>query len=173
MNHNIHNNEDFLFVCNDENISEIEQMNLKIREAVRCVLFDTDNNVAVLYSRAKNYWALPGGGIEKGETPEVATMREMREEAGCDSENLVCVGKTKEIRKDRELINISYAFKAYVVGEKGVSEFEEHEEIEDFVVEWHSIDDVHKKIASVKTREQRHENIKQRDLAIIDAVRNN
>ena len=34
--------------------------------------------------RGKTFWTFPGGGIEPGETPEAAAVREAQEEAGLD-----------------------------------------------------------------------------------------
>ena len=48
----------------------------------------------MLVKRAVNpgrgLWGLPGGFIEKGETPDVAAIRELKEETGLD-------GKTKQL----------------------------------------------------------------------------
>jgi 8-oxo-dGTP diphosphatase len=46
-----------------------------------------ENNQVALIKRIKNgatYYVFPGGGIEEGETPEEATVREAYEELGID-----------------------------------------------------------------------------------------
>lgn len=37
----------------------------------------------VRHSYGPNIWALPGGGLGRGEEPEAAAVRELREELGC------------------------------------------------------------------------------------------
>jgi 8-oxo-dGTP pyrophosphatase MutT (NUDIX family) len=43
-------------------------------------------NVALVerWKRGFHYWVVPGGGIEPGETPQEAAVREVREELGLD-----------------------------------------------------------------------------------------
>jgi 8-oxo-dGTP pyrophosphatase MutT (NUDIX family) len=53
----------------------------------------TDDDRVLLEHRADNdYWALPGGAIDIGETPTQATIREASEETGIDIDVLGVVG---------------------------------------------------------------------------------
>lgn len=58
------------------------------RHVVRAVLLDPSDRVLLLHldrdrdPLGKGYWYPPGGGIRRGETPEAALSRELREEAG-------------------------------------------------------------------------------------------
>jgi len=57
-----------------------------------------NNNKFVLIFRHKNnedYYAIPGGGIEVGETPEVAAKREVDEELGLQLKNTKLVSEIK------------------------------------------------------------------------------
>lgn len=53
------------------------------RDGVHCALWHDDAVLMVRAPRA-NWLELPGGGIERGETTEMAMRRELREEAGVD-----------------------------------------------------------------------------------------
>jgi 8-oxo-dGTP pyrophosphatase MutT (NUDIX family) len=54
-----------------------------MKQAVACILFNEARNQVLLIERRDiPVWVLPGGGIETGEKPEEAALREMLEESG-------------------------------------------------------------------------------------------
>jgi len=57
---------------------------LPLRPAVRALILDPDDRVLLVRFDwpDKQVWALPGGGIDPGETPERAIVRELAEECG-------------------------------------------------------------------------------------------
>lgn len=62
-----------------------------IRRAVRCYLIKENEVVVTKYksgNRREGYYDIPGGKIEKEETPEQTAIREMKEETGIDVKNL-------------------------------------------------------------------------------------
>lgn len=52
------------------------------QERARIIILNHRNQVLLVHEIASNRWSLPGGGIEKGETPVVAVVREVYEEIG-------------------------------------------------------------------------------------------
>lgn len=50
------------------------------------VIFDDHDRVLLCHRRDIDAWNLPGGGVEDGESPWDAAVREVREEVGIDSE---------------------------------------------------------------------------------------
>ena len=59
---------------------------MKLILAVACALIDADNRVLIAQrppgKSQAGLWELPGGKMEKGELPEAALIRELREEIG-------------------------------------------------------------------------------------------
>lgn len=51
-----------------------------------CAAIIRANTILMVYHKdeERSYWTLPGGGVEVGETPEAAVVREVKEETGLD-----------------------------------------------------------------------------------------
>ncbi|MBN1324722.1 MAG: NUDIX hydrolase [Alphaproteobacteria bacterium] len=56
------------------------------RIAVRAVIFNSENKIALFCPDNKIGYRVPGGGVESGETPEAALLREVIEELGATIE---------------------------------------------------------------------------------------
>lgn len=88
---------------------------------VDCVLFD--KNSVVLIRRGhepfKDWYALPGGFVDRGESTEQACAREVKEEIGLDInlENLHLVGVFSDPERDPTRCTVSVAYLAEFNGE--------------------------------------------------------
>jgi 8-oxo-dGTP diphosphatase len=63
---------------------------VRIRQGVRAVVLDPADRVLLVRFQfpETSRWATPGGGIEEGESPEEAIVRELGEEVGLDEVEL-------------------------------------------------------------------------------------
>jgi 8-oxo-dGTP diphosphatase len=63
-------------------------LNAKLAAGVTAVIHDESGQVLLLEHafRGRYPWALPGGWMQRGESPEAAIQREVREETGLDVE---------------------------------------------------------------------------------------
>lgn len=112
------------------------------REAARAVLKDSNGQYALMYSKTYNYYKLPGGGIEDGESKEEALKRELLEEVGANANVLGAIGRVIELRAfNNHQRQISYAYYAEVVGEVGANSLEKGEIEEGFEVVWVGLDE--------------------------------
>lgn len=121
---------ELLQTLNPENALEEEWQQYPVREAVRAVVIDENNQVALLHVTKHQFYKLPGGGVEKTEDYPQALQRECQEEIGCSVEVLGEVGSIIEYRKFCSLKQISFCYFARVLGEKGAPQFMA-DEIED------------------------------------------
>ena len=133
-------------LINPENVSDLEADKYEIRNAARAIVFDENNLVALLHATKYDYYKLPGGGIEKEETNEIALKRECLEEIGCNVEIVKELGMTIEYRKDFNTKQISYCYVAKLVGKKGNPKLEPDEANEGFKTVWFSLKEAIEKV---------------------------
>src|ERR1700710_2313650 len=80
------------------------------------IVIDEDSVLLVQepdYFTGVPYWSFPSGGIEDGESPEVAAVRELAEEAGStiDAAGLTLIALTR-VEYDGEELSTSWNFTA-------------------------------------------------------------
>lgn len=161
-----------LILLNPENVSEEEVKTYSTREAARTVVFDKENNVALLHATKTDYYKLPGGGLDDDTNKVTALKRECREEIGCDVEVMGEIGLVNEWRRFCNLHQISYCYFAKVVGEKGIPDFTESEIAEGFEVVWLPYNEALDIIKRSKAEQiEAKEYMVPRDIAILEAAR--
>lgn len=60
--------------------------------AASFVVVERAGSVLLVFDNWRKHWELPGGGREPGESPRTAAVRELREETGLQTEDLIFVG---------------------------------------------------------------------------------
>ena len=69
--------------------------------AVRTIIFNTKNEIILLYASKDSYYKIPGGGIEADEDLRLAGEREAMERTGCRVEmDTECMAISGEWRND-------------------------------------------------------------------------
>jgi 8-oxo-dGTP pyrophosphatase MutT (NUDIX family) len=85
------------------------------RSSVVVIAFDEDERVLLVrHSYGPPVWSLPGGGVGRGEDPEQAAVREIREELGCGLTGLTALDASEEQLADSP--ELQHVFVARIEG---------------------------------------------------------
>lgn len=84
-----------------------------MKRSVVTVIFNSEKDQVVLVRRRDvPFWALPGGGIDPGESPATAAIREAQEETGLQ---VSVVRQAAEYTPINRLANLTYCYECEVV----------------------------------------------------------
>ena len=112
----------------------------KERTAVRIVLFNDLNQIALLHSKKYFFHKLAGGGVEEGEDRIEALKRESLEEMGCKLKDIKEFGIVEEYYNYSGYHEMSCYFLANLDGEVGQNQLQGYEIDHDYEVLWFDID---------------------------------
>jgi 8-oxo-dGTP diphosphatase len=85
---------------------------MNIKHSARTVIYDQENLLALIDVRDGEYFKIPGGGIEKGETLKQAAIREALEETGCDIKLFKKIGENNIVDESKNIIYHSICYLA-------------------------------------------------------------
>jgi len=123
----------------DESIGgkSIQVEKFRVRYGARGIVKrESDGKIAVFYKLNKNEYKLPGGGIEEGENPEEAFLREAYEETGCKVEITNFLGNIEEVKTQDSFKQISYVYVSKVISDTGSLHVTEKEKDEGAKLLW-------------------------------------
>ncbi len=128
-----------LLVIRDADVGFKEkQAKYHTRTAARTIL-KKGNLIALLHVSKHNYYKLPGGGVDKGESIKEGLKREILEEVGCTFKLVGEIGEILEYRSEISLKQTSFCFLAEVEKE-GKPEFTSEELENGFELVWITLD---------------------------------
>ena len=143
---------------------------MNIKKASRTVIVDENNFIALIDVRDGEYYKIPGGGIEAGETEEDAAKREALEEAGCEISIIKKIGEQQfadHSQKYGDTIHHSVCFLARKIGEKKDTNFDEWERSNNMKLIWVSFPQAIELFSKVNTPDFFGSEINQRDFGFV------
>lgn len=104
-----------------------EDLIFEERKTGKAIIFDEQNNIALIGNKVNEFCLLPGGGIDPDESIEEGIVRECLEETGCNVKLMQEIGVIDDYRNRDKKHCINYCYTALLLGEKGELQLTEEE----------------------------------------------
>lgn len=144
-----------------------------IKRAARTVIVDNEDRIVILDVNNGDYYKIPGGGVEEGETDEEAAKREALEESGCEVELIQKIGEQQFVDPDPNNNGRIHFSVCYLAKKKtdGQTNFNDWEKENSFKMKWVTFDEAINLFEKVSTLDQFGVEINKRDLDFIKIAR--
>lgn len=139
------------------------------RLTARAVVVRRDGKIAVMYAEAFGLYSLPGGGVEPGETPEEALVREVAEETGCVCERISELGLIRENRGQGDYTQHSYYYVVHTQGPTQAVQLTAAEARHRTTLQWHSTKEAWRLISEPEHSTYQRKFLQARDMAALRA----
>ncbi|MBA3788850.1 NUDIX domain-containing protein [Patescibacteria group bacterium] len=152
---------------NPERISREVYTSFNQRYTVRAIVKNTRDDIALIHITKEGRYKLPGGGIESGESPVEALIRECKEEIGAHISGITFLGHICEIKGHKKVVQYSHCYSA-TASAIGNPILEPEEESRGFTVEWMSIIAAIDTLEKIEPRNEEGTYVRKRDLKILN-----
>lgn len=143
-----------IFPNQADNWSEVS---FEDRPTGKAIVFDDQNNIALVGTKVNSFYLLPGGGINKDESIENGIIRECLEEIGCRVGLEHNIGIVDDYRNRDKKHCINHCYTAKLIGEKGKLDLTEDEAKNGLHVIWvplnEAVDILQKEVEQLKRGE--------------------
>ncbi|KXK25722.1 MAG: RNA pyrophosphohydrolase [candidate division WS6 bacterium OLB20] len=137
------------------------------RAAARGAFFNEAGLMPLLHVGASDYYKLPGGGIEPGESMDDALSREVLEETGCELAETILLGMIIEVRSEFRMVQVSFCYTGKIATQNAQPEFTADEQENGFELMWTGADEALQLLAQSSTKDYESDFITRRDASII------
>lgn len=136
-----------------------EKINFEDRITGKAIVFDDNNNVALVGNKVNSFYLLPGGGVDRDESVECGIIRECLEEVGYNVELKEAIGIIDDYRNRDKKHCINYCYSARIIDGKRKLTLTEDEKKNGLHVVWVPLD------KAIKIMEKEVEQLKRGEVA--------
>ncbi len=149
------------------------------RPSVRGIIFDENNNVAMIYSRKYHFYKFPGGGIKGNETHLETLAREIKEETGMvlipdsveEFGEVLKVQKGDEAGEDTIHVQQNFYYICKVEDKIGEQDLDDGEEDLDFVLKFTPVDEAIQTNAAFESNDSFKKQMAEREKRVLEIIK--